>query len=72
MKPTLLRRALVLTTEHAGHPFRRSLPPHVFVPFADEPEAPRQRSLREVFNEDWRRLVSTYCSTFVVVTAFLA
>ncbi|OYW86899.1 MAG: hypothetical protein B7Z20_06375 [Sphingobium sp. 32-64-5] len=29
------RRALVLTTETARHPFRRSLPPHVLAPLAD-------------------------------------
>ncbi|MBB4858571.1 hypothetical protein HNO88_001894 [Novosphingobium chloroacetimidivorans] len=72
MKPHSLRRALVLTSEQARHPYRRSLPPHVFRPFPDEPEAPRDRSLREVFDEDWRSLVSTYCATFIVVTTFLA
>ncbi|VWX46399.1 hypothetical protein [Novosphingobium sp. 9U] len=72
MKPNSLRRALVLTTEQARHPFRQSLPPHVFRPYPDEPEEAGERSLRQVFNEDWRSLVSTYCATFVVITAFLA
>lgn len=40
-KPLILgsmRRALVLTTESAGHSFRATLPSHVFEPIADEPE----------------------------------
>lgn len=32
------RRALVLTTESARHPFRVSLPPHVFTVPKMEPE----------------------------------
>ena len=32
------RRSLVLTTESARHPFRASLPPHVFVVPKVEPE----------------------------------
>ena len=31
-----MRRALVLTTESAGHSFRASLPAHVFEPIAEE------------------------------------
>jgi len=30
-----MRRSLVLTTETARHPFRRSLPPHVLQPLGD-------------------------------------
>ncbi len=29
------RRALVLTTESARHPFRRMLPPHILAPLPD-------------------------------------
>ena len=62
------RRALVLATESARHPFRRSLPPHVFIPIADEPEPHRRRwfTIR-----DWRDFFTAYCATFVAVTAFI-
>jgi len=36
------RRALVLTSEFARHPFRQSLPPHVFDISALEVEAARE------------------------------
>jgi hypothetical protein len=70
MSPHPKRRALVLTTEGARHPFRRSLPPHVFVPLpADEP--PRRTS-RQIWVEDWKSIFSTYCAAFVAVTLFVA
>jgi len=64
------RRALVLTTEGARHPFRRSLPPHVFVPLPeDEPE---RRTMLQALVQDWKSVFSTYCAAFVAVTLFVA
>lgn len=39
------RRSLVLTTESARHPFRRSLPPQLFAPLPD-PEVRNDRDVR--------------------------
>jgi hypothetical protein len=39
------RRSLVLTTESARHPFRASLPPHVFL--VPKEETPLERDVRE-------------------------
>jgi len=69
MSPFSSRRALVLTTEGARHPFRRSLPPHVWVPLAD---APAKRSFTQVLVEDWRSVFGTYCAAFMAVTLFVA
>jgi hypothetical protein len=59
-----MRRSLVLTTESARHPFRASLPPHVF-----EAAAP---PFREVLTEDAKGFVMTYLACFVAVLAFIA
>jgi hypothetical protein len=69
MSLQIARRALVLTTEGARHPFRRSLPPHVFARLAET--APK-RSLREVFLQDWKSVFGTYCATFVAVSLYVA
>ncbi len=41
-----MRRALVLTTESARHPFRKGMPPHVFK-LADIPPASRTHNFRD-------------------------
>jgi hypothetical protein len=64
------RRALVLTTEGARHPFRQSLPPHVFVPLADE--EPASRTMWQALADDWKSVFSTYCAAFVAVTLFVS
>ena len=64
------RRALVLTTEGARHPFRRSLPPHVFVPIPADP--PAMRSLWQAIAQDGKSFLSTYCAAFVAVSLFVA
>jgi hypothetical protein len=71
------RRALVLTTEDARHPFRRSLPPHVCANLVEDEvedggDRPTPRSFRQAFNEDWRSLLTTYCAGFVAVVTFIA
>lgn len=70
MSLTRTRRALVLTSEGARHPFRQSLPPHVCTPFDTAPSGPR--SLRQVLAEDWRSMLNTYCAGFVAVSVFFA
>ncbi|WP_395394353.1 hypothetical protein WBP07_03770 [Novosphingobium sp. BL-8A] len=69
------RRALVLTSEAAGHPFRRSLPPHVAtarfpadVEAADNAEARRAWRLN---GSDWRGFLSAYCASLVAITVFI-
>lgn len=70
------RRALVLTTESAGHPFRRSLPAHVFaVPVGTEAEAEEnERAARRwrMSGGDWRGFLSAYCASFLAVSIFIA
>lgn len=70
------RRALVLTTEDARHPFRRSLPPHVCANLVEDEvkdggDRPA-RSFHQALNEDWRSLLTTYCAGFVAVVTFIA
>ncbi len=69
MSSLTTRRALVLTSEAAHHPFRQTLPPHVLA-LSDEARPPR--SLREVATQDWRSLLATYCATFVAVSLYVA
>lgn len=63
---TTKRRALVLTDEAAGHPFLRSLPPHV-----RKGEAAPQPWWR-LGASDWRAFFTAYCASFVAVTIFIA
>lgn len=56
------RRALVLTTESARHPFRRSLPPHVFVPLPD----PGKRN-----DEDIKLFAMSFAAFFVATYSFI-
>jgi len=64
------RRALVLTDEAARHPFRRSLPPHVRQPIADEPE-PARGWFGRLTTGDYRDFFTTYCAAFAAVTVFI-
>ncbi|BBC73608.1 conserved hypothetical protein [Altererythrobacter sp. B11] len=68
-----MRRSLVLTTETARHPFRASLPPHVFERLADdiEPCVPLRQRLR-LEADDLRHFALAYCACLVGVTAFIA
>lgn len=68
----MTRRALVLADESARHPFRRSLPPHVFhvdEGLAPEPEQPR--SFLRLTARDAREFLMAYCACFLAVTAFI-
>lgn len=62
------RRALVLTNESARHPFRQSLPPHVFQGFAPEPV----RKRRPIDLRDWREFLAAYCASFVAALVFIS
>lgn len=72
----MARRALVLTQESAGHPFRRSLPPHVFTePLGVDVEAEENAQAAErwrMSGGDWRSFLSAYCASFVAVMIFIA
>lgn len=65
-----MRRALVLTNEQARHPFRRSLPVHVFVmPQKDvaPPRAPRSDNE----DQDWKLFMLSFAAFFTVAYTFI-
>ena len=70
------RRALVLTNESAGHPFRRSLPAHVFAvaagPETEAAENARAARRWRLNGGDWRGFLTAYCASFLAVTIFIA
>ncbi|TNF05071.1 MAG: hypothetical protein EP321_04935 [Sphingomonadales bacterium] len=57
------RRALVLTTESARHPFRRMLPQHVLVPLPDDP---RKRDERDV-----KLFLMSFAAFFIATYSFI-
>ena len=57
------RRSLVLTTEYARHPFRQTLPPHVFKPLVDW----RKRN-----DEDIKLFAMSFVAFFVATYSFIA
>ncbi len=57
------RRALVLTTESARHPFRQSLPPHVFKPLPD----PQRRDDRDI-----KLFLMSFAAFFLATYSFVA
>ena len=65
--PRAGRRALVLTDESAGHPFRRSLPPHVKRDLHDIPA----ESLWRLTMEDARGFASVYVAATAAIMAFI-
>ncbi|MAC57870.1 MAG: hypothetical protein CMH85_06270 [Novosphingobium sp.] len=73
----MTRRALVLSQESAGHPFRRSLPPHVFteplgVDADEEDENARAARRWRRAGGDWRGFLAAYCASFVAISIFIA
>tara|TARA_B110001454_G_scaffold182349_1_gene176844 strand:- start:367 stop:546 length:180 start_codon:yes stop_codon:yes gene_type:complete len=56
------RRALVLTSESARHPFRQTLPPHVLKPLPD----PRKRN-----DDDIRLFFTSFAAFFVATYSFI-
>ncbi|MED5547261.1 MULTISPECIES: hypothetical protein [Novosphingobium] len=72
---TQKRRALVLSSEQSGHPFRRSLPAHVLeVPphlrpaVDDEALAARRWKMR---GGDWQQFLAAYCASFLAIFTFI-
>ncbi len=59
------RRALVLRTESAGHPFRRSLPPHVLVMPRHDPPVKADES-------DWKLFGLSFAAFFTAFYSFIA
>ena len=59
-----MKRRLVLTTESARHPFRRSLPPSVFV--LDE------KAKRKSDDQDWKLFALSFSAFFTVFYSFIA
>lgn len=63
------RRSLVLTTESARHPFRRSLPPHIFVmPKHDEIPGKRKASTDD---SDWKLFALSFVAFFTAFYGFI-
>lgn len=61
-----MRRSLVLTEEAARHPFRASLPPHVF-----DTRIEARVPWRETLWQDARGFAQAYCACLLAVSAFL-
>lgn len=72
----LQRRTLVLTSESARHPFRRTLSPRVFVAaLPADVEAAENEPARRVWRlsgADWRGFLSAYCASLVAIAVFIA
>ncbi|QDK32094.1 hypothetical protein [Sphingomonas sp. IC081] len=72
----LQRRTLVLTSESARHPFRRTLSPRVFVAAlpADVEAAENEQARRawRLSGADWRGFLSAYCASLVAIAVFIA
>jgi len=63
-----MRRALVLTQEQARHPFRRSLPRHVF---ALPPEKSGRSPAPDAEDQDWKLFVLSFAAFFTVAYTFI-
>ena len=67
-----MRRALVLSTESARHPFRASLPPHVYARMGEiEPQVSWYQRLG-LSRANIETAAATYCTGFVATLAFFA
>ena len=65
-----MRRSLVLTHEGAGHPFRRSLPSHVFKPPVEKRAARGKAHLND--DQDWKLFALSFAAFFTVAYTFIA
>ena len=71
----MLKRTLVLTTESARHPFRQTLPPHVFTlapagPGAKEVEGVKLRSV-SADDSDWKLFLLSFVAFFTAFYGFI-
>jgi len=64
-----MRRSLVLTNEQARHPFRQSLPAHVFAKLREEAAARAPRSENE--DQDWKLFMLSFAAFFTVAYTFI-
>ena len=65
-----MRRSLVLTHEGAGHPFRRSLPQHVFMPPVAKRDARGKAQPDD--DQDWKLFALSFAAFFTVAYTFIA
>ncbi len=65
----VMRRTLVLTSENARHPFRQSLPRHVFAVVAEAAKTPRAP---DADDQDWKLFVLSFVAFFTVAYTFIA
>ena len=63
-----MRRHHVLTHEEARHPFRRSLPRHVFVTPRADP-TPRDEAPED--DKDWKLFMLSFAAFFTVAYTFI-
>lgn len=60
-----MKRPLVLTSEHARHPFRQSLPRHVTTVPREEPRRPKSS------DGDWKLFVLSFLAFFTAAYSFV-
>lgn len=65
-----MKRPLVVTHEEARHPFRRSLPRHVFQ-LASQGGARPQEAAKDD-DEDWKLFALSFTAFFTVAYSFIA
>jgi hypothetical protein len=63
-----MKRALVLTHEQARHPFRRSLPRHIF----SMSSATRAALHASSDDQDWKLFLLSFAAFFTVTYSFIA
>jgi hypothetical protein len=66
-----MRRALVLTSESARHPFRASLPPCALRGGRQGISHPLRRDRRLLTRQDLRHFVLSYCASLLALSLFL-
>ncbi|WP_070157701.1 hypothetical protein [Sphingobium phenoxybenzoativorans] len=59
------RRALVLTSESARHPFRQTLPPHVL-------SVPKPSRTKRDDDQDFKLFLLSFAAFFTVIYSFIA
>lgn len=60
-----MKRPLVLTSEHARHPFRQRLPRHVTTVVAETPRRPKSS------DDDWKLFVLSFAAFFTAAYSFV-
>jgi len=60
---------LILTHDAARHPFRQSLPPHIF---AQAPVSASARKPSDADDKDWKLFLLSFAAFFTVAYSFIA